>query len=773
MRKALIKLLYCCIPIIGGLWLAVATAEHGLKKPVEMGQTSQESGIGVPSDWTGQSDSEIIIWIIGLGFAVVILLSLVVRFLLKSQNANLALAFGTKRFRVISLLFLVVLLTTTINLAWLSLEYNKHHVLEKTEHAMETVLSTATEGLKLWVSEKKQLLSHLANMPSLEPKVEMLLAVTPERQTLLASPALVSVREYFSLHRGLVGRHGFFVINPDFISIGSMRDSNVGSKNIITALNPEYLDRVFQGETVFIPPIQSDVHFNQSEDERLPDLPPTIFFAAPIKASDGKIIAAITQRLDPAEEFSRVIQLGRIGQSGETYAFNKFAQLISESRFETQLRQIGLLKPDQSSVLNIEIRDPGHNLMQAAQTETAQSKLPLTEMAAMAVTGRTGSNLEGYRDYRGVPVFGAWLWDEELGFGITTEIDVDEALEGYYTMRMTTIGVLVVTMVLSIGALLFTLVMGERANRTLCRAGKELQRSQQDLEHQVDARTKELSNALEQLKETQGQLLQQEKLASIGQLAAGVAHEINNPVGYVNSNIGTLKQYIDDIFSLVEQYQQRIDESSNEEAITAIQTFKDEIGYEYLHTDVSDLIYESLEGVKRVKQIVEDLKDFSREGKAEWEQSDIHHGLDSTLNVVKNELKYKADIHKEYGAIPHIQCIPAQLNQVFMNLLVNAGHAIDGHGAITIRTGRVGNEVFVDIADTGQGIPAENIKRLFDPFYTTKPIGQGTGLGLSLSYGIVRKHNGRIEVESEVGKGTCFHVWLPIEQTVIGSKSSP
>jgi signal transduction histidine kinase len=749
------------MPIICLLWFDAALAE--------MEQLPQELGIGTLSGWIGNSDSKIIIWIMGLGLSVVILLLLMVHFLLKSQSNNLALAFGTRRFRVTSLFFLVVLLTTTINLAWLSLEYNKRQVLKKTEYAMETVLNTATEGLKLWVSEKKQLLSHLANMPPLKPKVEMLLTVTPERQALLASPALASVREYFSAHRGLVSQHGFFVINPDYISIASMRDSNIGRKNIIAELNPEYLDRVFQGEIVFIPPIQSDVYLNQSEDKGLSDLPPTIFFAAPIKTPDGKVIAAITQRLDPAEEFSRVIQLGRIGQSGETYAFNKFGQLLSESRFEAQLKQTGLIKADQSSVLNIEIRIPGHHLLQSAQTVTSNSKSPLTEMAAMAISGRAGSNLEGYRDYRGVLVFGVWLWDEELGFGITSEIDAAEALEGYYTMRLTTISVLVVTMVLSVGAFLFTLVMGERANRTLLSAGKELQRSQHDLERLVDERTQELSNTMDQLKETQGQLMQQEKLASIGQLAAGVAHEINNPVGYVSSNIGSLKQYTDDIFSLIEQYQQHIDKLSNQGAITAIQSFKDKIGYEYLHTDVSDLINESLEGVKRVKQIVQDLKDFSREGLAEWEQSDIHQGLDSTLNIVQNELKYKADIHKEYGDIPLIQCIPAQLNQIFMNLLVNAGHAIDEHGTIIIRTGRVGNEVFVDIVDTGQGIPAENIKHLFEPFYTTKPIGQGTGLGLSLSYGIVKKHNGHIEVESEVGKGTCFHVRLPIQQTVIDS----
>lgn len=178
---------------------------------------------------------------------------------------------------------------------------------------------------------------------------------------------------------------------------------------------------------------------------------------------------------------------------------------------------------------------------------------------------------------------------------------------------------------------------------------------------------------------------------------------------------------------------------------------------------------ESKEGIDRVRKIVQDLKNFSRvDDTQEWQLANLHRGIDSTLNIVASEVKYKANVVKEYGDIPEIDCLPSQLNQVVMNLLVNAAHSIVGkRGAIAIRTGREGHNVWLEIADDGAGIPEELRSRIFDPFFTTKPIGKGTGLGLSLSYGIVKRHHGRIEVQSEVGKGTMFRVWLPIKQEAI------
>ena len=277
-----------------------------------------------------------------------------------------------------------------------------------------------------------------------------------------------------------------------------------------------------------------------------------------------------------------------------------------------------------------------------------------------------------------------------------------------------------------------------------------------------NAELKELNQKLES---AQSQLLQSEKMASIGQLAAGVAHEINNPIGYVHSNLGSLGKYIQDLMSIMEAFEAAArDCASTCDSVKRVDTLKENLDLAFLKEDIPNLLAESREGITRVKKIVQDLKDFSHVDEAEWQMVDLHRGLDSTLNIVWNELKYKAEVVKDYGALPEIECLPSQLNQVFMNLLVNAAHAIESRGIITLRSGVEGEKVWVEVADNGKGIAPEHINRIFEPFFTTKPTGKGTGLGLSLSYGIVKKHHGTIEVGSQPGKGATFRVWLPVKQ---------
>jgi signal transduction histidine kinase len=271
-----------------------------------------------------------------------------------------------------------------------------------------------------------------------------------------------------------------------------------------------------------------------------------------------------------------------------------------------------------------------------------------------------------------------------------------------------------------------------------------------------------------QLQKAQDQLLQAEKLASIGQLAAGVAHEINNPVGYVFSNFGTLERYLEDLFRMLAAYEAAEAQLAGNAVAASLAALREEIELDYLKEDVPTLMAESREGISRVRKIVQDLKDFSRvDARQEWEWADLHKGLDSTLNIVNNEIKYKADVVRQYAHLPEVQCLPSELNQVFMNLLVNAAHAIDKErGTITIRTGTSADAsgVWVEIEDDGQGIPKENLGRIFDPFFTSKPVGKGTGLGLSLSYGIVQKHAGQLTVTSEPGHGSCFRLTLPVQR---------
>ena len=268
---------------------------------------------------------------------------------------------------------------------------------------------------------------------------------------------------------------------------------------------------------------------------------------------------------------------------------------------------------------------------------------------------------------------------------------------------------------------------------------------------------------IKKLEDTQGQLLQSEKMASVGQLAAGVAHEINNPIGFINSNLGSLKEQVEGLLSVIAAYEQAESALAAQPALLeSVRRAKEQADLDYLRDDIRSLIDESREGVVRVKQIVDNLKDFSRVDLSEWHFANLEQGLESTLNIVWNEIKYKAEVVKEYARLPEIECIASQINQVFMNLLVNAAYAIKERGTITLRTGCDTSEVWVEVEDTGAGIRPEHLARIFEPFFTTKPIGKGTGLGLSLAYGIVQRHHGRLDVRSKVGHGTTFRMSLPI-----------
>lgn len=307
-----------------------------------------------------------------------------------------------------------------------------------------------------------------------------------------------------------------------------------------------------------------------------------------------------------------------------------------------------------------------------------------------------------------------------------------------------------------------------------------------DTNRHLDARVRERTQALEsanealvqerdllatanfQLDETRSRLLENEKMASIGQLAAGVAHEINNPIGFVNSNLGMLGEYLDDAFAVLDAYAAAEALIARDpQTIAAVRAVKAEREIDFVREDAKSLLTESRDGLLRVKNIVQDLRTFSHVDQAEWGRIDLRSGLESTINIVWSELRQKAELRREFGDIPPVLCNAGQLNQVFMNLLMNAAQAIDGHGLITVRTGAVagadGVEGWVEVEDNGCGISPEHQARIFEPFFTTKPVGKGTGLGLSLAWGIVQKHGGRIEIDSVPGRGTCFRVCLPVD----------
>lgn len=292
----------------------------------------------------------------------------------------------------------------------------------------------------------------------------------------------------------------------------------------------------------------------------------------------------------------------------------------------------------------------------------------------------------------------------------------------------------------------------------------ELKKSRDWLKNQNAYLEAEIERRQQENKLVHMQLLQSEKLAAIGQLAAGIAHEINNPIGFVSSNMTTLGDYMADLFEMMDACAVLVDSDAiPTDTLERLRTLKKQKDLDFLRLDIPQLITESREGLARVKRIIQDLKSFSHVDENTWEWSDLHHNLDSTLNIIRNELKYHCSVHKHYADLPQIYCLPSQLSQVFMNLLINAAHAIKVKGNIDIRTGQIGEEVWVEITDSGEGIPTDKLNRIFEPFFTTKPVGKGTGLGLSISQNIVKKHQGRIEVQSQMGEGTTFRVILPIQ----------
>ncbi|MEO1245676.1 MAG: ATP-binding protein [Pseudomonadota bacterium] len=306
----------------------------------------------------------------------------------------------------------------------------------------------------------------------------------------------------------------------------------------------------------------------------------------------------------------------------------------------------------------------------------------------------------------------------------------------------------------------------ERAEAVLESKSRELYLANRELTEQHDRvrrRNEEIEQAHLALKEAQAQLVQSEKLASVGQLAAGVAHEINNPIGFITSNLGTLRSYTEIMKRLLEGYRRHATDAASQTGLLAeLRELEEAEDIEFVLEDIEELLTDSISGSARVKDIVQGLKSFSRVDEAKVAEEDLHAGIESTLKVVANEIKYKCDIEKDFGSLPPVACNLAQINQVFMNMLVNAAQAMESQGTVTISTQTDGDFAVVRFRDTGTGIPADKLGSIFDPFFTTKPVGSGTGLGLSISYGIIQDHGGTIEVDSEVGVGTVFSIRLPV-----------
>ncbi|MFQ5708821.1 MAG: ATP-binding protein [bacterium] len=294
---------------------------------------------------------------------------------------------------------------------------------------------------------------------------------------------------------------------------------------------------------------------------------------------------------------------------------------------------------------------------------------------------------------------------------------------------------------------------------TLARTFTNLLDNLRRTQAKLTQRTAEIEQAYQQLQETQMQLVQSEKLASLGQLTAGIAHEVNNPMNFVYGNLGLIEEYFHAMHRLLQAYQTaRIDQSS----LKAIRSMQKQVDYEAMVKDMTGILADCKTGAKRTLEIVKNLRDFSRMDSGEIQTIDLNESLDTTLNLLKQSYKDRIEVIKHYAKLPPYSCYSGQINQVLMNILMNAIQAIEDRGTIEIKTACNEETLSIAITDTGQGIPEQITYKVFDPFFTTKEIGEGTGLGLSISYRIVKEHGGNLSFESQVGKGTCMRIELPI-----------
>ena len=621
--------------------------------------------------------------------------------------------FGTRPFRVVTLVLLIFMSAVVISITLVVLKINKREILIQTRTVLQTVLAETVEGLHLWFSEKAKLMSIIGREAELADITEALLALPhDEPEILLNSQAQARARAFFRAREKEFGKVGFFIIAPDGMSLGSRRDVNVGTQNLMALQRPDLFARALAGETVLVPPIHSDVTVAGSGV--------TMFILAPVRDAQGKIIAAMSQRLIPEETLSRVMHTGRMGLTGETYALDRTGLLLSTSRFKEQLIKLGLVTPEKSGVLELTVRDPGGDLAAGFNLREPWEKRPFTRMAQAILMRQSGSDISGYRDYRGVLVCGAWTWDETLRIGIATEIDVNEALAPYHRMQWTILSVLGLTLLLVLGSSLFALKLGERAHRTLTRAHEEL-------ENKVRERTQELFAA----KETAEAATQAKT-----NFLANMSHEIRTPM---NAIIGFTDLVLQrsDLTPTVKDYTEKV------------------------HNSAKGLLH-----------VINDILDFSKieEGKMVLEHlcfnlPNVMHDALQTLRLQADKKGLKLEFHYADDLLHCFHSDPMRLRQVVLNLVGNAIKFTET-GTITISITQDGEDVHFRFQDTGIGMNQEQLGRIFEPFIQAEDsmvrrFG-GTGLGTTISRNIVTAMGGRIWAESEEGAGSVFHVVVPL-----------
>ena len=633
----------------------------------------------------------------------------------------------TKQLIIIAIVFLCV----TAGIAWWGLQQIKNRTLIATENTLSTVLNTTKEALDIWVEDQITKTAYIANEPKIRKLVSALIARHKINESILESKELESLRIYLKNNR----RHyyDFYLVLPDGQNIASLNDADINENNVIYRYRPALFKSVLSGIGRLIPPIPSDIPLPGKKNISGKSVPPTLFTAVPVENNKGDIIAIYAERFDPNESLTRITALGRIGSSGETYAFDREARLLTSSRFDHKMIQRGFMRANEDSILAFEIRDPGKKLTNNIDISLQHSEKPLTLMAKNAISGSAGANTQGYRDYRGELVFGSWIWLPHLNIGLTTEIDKEEALQLYSTTRSVIIFILFMLICLAIVFTYFVMLANKRVETNLKQAHDEL-------EQKVKERTQELLNSETRLIEAKD--LAEQASRSKSEFLACMSHEIRTPINGVMGMLGLL---LNGTLS-----------NEQERKITIAQN-----------------------SATSLLSIINDILDFSKVEVGKIELENIDFNMEVLLDDVVKTMCFSAEENDlelilDTSLLSHkmVKGDPNRLRQIITNLIGNA-IKFTSEGSIVLRCSstQYKNSVLIscNVIDTGIGIPDEAIGNLFESFTqvdasTTREFG-GTGLGLSICKKLVQLMQGDIEAKSELGKGSEFSFTATLDKS--------
>ncbi len=592
------------------------------------------------------------------------------------------------------LVLVIVAALALIIAAWGVQRFIREDHRAREAQTLATILETSHQAVNSWGRAHLATATIWANAQEVVEFARGLLEIPPRRQALVHSPLQQGLQESLQPLLDAMGYQGFFIIGPGNINLSSTRDENIGVTNLL-AMQGNILDKMWGGEAALSLPRRSDVPLPDSRGHLRAGLP-TMFAGAPIRDDDGRVMALLTFRINPAEDFTRIFRQGRLGNTGETYAFDRRGLLISESRFDEALRRSGILGRNEAGILNLRLRNPVINALAGLHQRGG-------------VAHARGMDLDGYLNYRGVPVIGAWLWDEDLGLGIATEI---ERAEVYDHLAPTHYAVS--------GLTAFSLILLFILSWVFVRSRRELALG--------DAR-----------------LRQAQKIEAIGQLTGGIAHDFNNILASILGYAALARDSLGK-----DQEKQR--------------------GY----------LQEVIQAGERARDLVRQMLDFSRSSQGNPVLLSVSDLVDESVKMLRALLPSSIRIVPPGGgqALPPVRADAAQLQQVLVNLCVNARDALQGEGTLTLdvrslKTAGVrcaschrqirGDFVVLAVKDNGCGMNADQQARIFDPFFTTKEVGKGTGMGLSAVHGIVHSHGGHILLESAPGQGSEFRILLPAQ----------